>query len=124
MRRSLPPTVGAFLSDDRAEMHELGGTIQLAAEQLRVSQRAVKGTTTRVRTDVVETPVEEQVTLHGETVHVERQKLSDGKVTVADFQDKTIERNPAPTRRRQRARASSRRLVTAHPSTFQGRDPR
>jgi len=68
------------------------GTIQLAAERLTVGKRAVKGGTTRVHTYVVETPVEEQVTLHGETVHVDRHKVSDGrKVTAADFHDKTIE---------------------------------
>lgn len=67
-------------------------TIQLAAERLTVGKRAVKGGTTRVHTYVVETPVEEQVTLHSETVHVDRRAVSDGrKVTGADFQDKTIE---------------------------------
>ena len=68
------------------------GTIALAAEQLSVGKRAVKGGTTRVHTYVVETPVEEQVTLHNETVHVDRQKVTNGRtVNAADFQDKTIE---------------------------------
>jgi uncharacterized protein (TIGR02271 family) len=69
-----------------------GGTIQLAAEQLSVGKRAVNRGTTRVRRYVVETPVEEQVSLHTEKVTVDRRPVADGRaVTGADFTDKTIE---------------------------------
>ena len=69
-----------------------GDTIQLAEEQLSIGKRAVNRGTTRIRRYVVETPVEEQVSLHSERVQVERHRLSDGRaVTAADFADKTIE---------------------------------
>ena len=67
-------------------------TISLAAEQLAVGKRAVRGGTTRIHTYVVETPVEEQVTLHNETVHVDRRPVTDSRpVGTADFGEKTIE---------------------------------
>ena len=69
-----------------------GGTIQLAEETLSVGKRAVSGGTTRIRRYTVETPVEEQVTLHTEKVTLDRRPVTDGKtVANADFSDKTIE---------------------------------
>ena len=69
-----------------------GGTIQLSEERLSVGKRAVNRGTTRVRRYVVETPVEEQVSLHSETVQVERHRVTDGRaVTAADFGERTIE---------------------------------
>ena len=71
---------------------EQGGTIQLAEEQLAVGKRLVNRGGTRVRRYVVETPVEESVTLHEEKVTLERHPVTDGRpVTDADFSDKTIE---------------------------------
>jgi uncharacterized protein (TIGR02271 family) len=71
---------------------EQGGTIQLAEEQLAVGKRLVNRGGTRVRRYVVETPVEESVTLHEEKVTLERHPVTDGRpVTDADFTDKTIE---------------------------------
>lgn len=69
-----------------------GGVIQLSEEQLVVGKRLVNRGTTRVRRFVVEVPVEEQVTLHSESVKVERRPVTDGR-TVADsaFTDRTIE---------------------------------
>lgn len=68
------------------------GMIQLAAETMTVGKRAVNRGTTRVRRYVVETPVEEQVTLRDETVHVDRRPVTDGRpVTAADFAERTIE---------------------------------
>ena len=49
-----------------------GGVIQLAEESLVVGKRLVNRGGTRIRRFVVETPVEEQVTLHDERVTVER----------------------------------------------------
>jgi len=68
------------------------GTIKLAAESLTVGKRAVNRGTTRVRRYVVETPVEEQVSLHSERVTVDRHGVADGRpATAADFGDRVIE---------------------------------
>ena len=68
------------------------GTIQLSEETLAVGKRMVNRGTTRVRRYVVETPVEEQVNLHSETVSIERRPVTDGRaVGGTDFSDKVIE---------------------------------
>ena len=67
-------------------------TIKIVEEKLTVGKRAVNRGGARVRTYVVETPVEEQVTLRDETVRVERRPVTDGRpVTDADFGERTIE---------------------------------
>ncbi len=69
-----------------------GETIQLSEEQLVVGRRAVNRGTTRVRRFVVETPVEEQVTLHDESVQVDRRPVTDGRAVSGEaFTDKAIE---------------------------------
>jgi uncharacterized protein (TIGR02271 family) len=69
-----------------------GDSIQLAEEQLTVGKRAVNLGTTRVRRYVVETPVQENVSLHSEKVTIDRRPVTDGRaVNAADFTDKTIE---------------------------------
>ena len=79
-----PATMGASETE--------GGTIQLAEEQLTVGKRVVNRGGTRIRRFVVETPVEEQVTLHDEKVTVERRPVTDGRqVSDVDFSDKVIE---------------------------------
>ena len=66
--------------------------IPLSEERLVVGKRVVNRGSTRVRRFVVETPVEQQVTLRDETVQVERRAVSDGRATGAgDFTDRTIE---------------------------------
>jgi len=67
-------------------------TIALSEEQIAVGKRAVDRGTTRVRRYVVETPVEEAVSLRDETVSIERRPVS-GDRTVGDsaFTEKTIE---------------------------------
>ncbi len=68
-------------------------TIALVEERLTVGKRAVEGGRVRVRSYVVETPVEEQVTLRGESVHVERRTV-DRAPTPADeklWADRAIE---------------------------------
>jgi len=67
-------------------------SIPVVEEQLRVGKREVGHGRVRVRSYVVETPVQEQVTLHQEHVQVERRAV-DRPVTDADrlFQDRTIE---------------------------------
>ena len=67
-------------------------TIKIVEERLTVGKRAVNKGGTRVRTYVVETPVEQQVTLHDETVRVERRPVTESRpVTDADFRERTIE---------------------------------
>ena len=66
--------------------------IALSEEQLQIGKRLVNRGTTRIRRFVVETPVEEAVTLHSEHVSVERRPIAAGtKVTNADFSDRTVE---------------------------------
>jgi len=61
-------------------------------ERLTVGKRAVNRGGARVRSYVVETPVEEQVTLHSETIRVERRPVTDGRlVTDADFREQSVE---------------------------------
>ena len=86
-------TTAAGLTDTAARTAE-PGTLQLSEERLVVGKRAVNRGTTRVRRYVVETPVEEQVSLHEERVTVERRPITDGRpVSNADFSDKVIEVN-------------------------------
>jgi uncharacterized protein (TIGR02271 family) len=66
--------------------------IQLSEEQLNVGKRLVNRGTTRARRFVVETPVEEAVSLHSERVSVERRPVEAGtKVIDPDFTDRTVE---------------------------------
>ncbi len=66
--------------------------IQLAEESLVVGKRMVNRGTTRIRRYVVETPVEEQVTLHSERVVVDRRPVTDSRMAAdADFSEKTLE---------------------------------
>lgn len=69
----------------------VGGTIQLAEESLAVGKRALNRGTTRVRRYVVETPVEEQVTLHSERVVVDRRPVTGQVAGTVDFSDKVLE---------------------------------
>ena len=67
-------------------------TIKVMEERLVVGKRAVSNGGARVRSYVVETPVEEQVSLHSETVHVERRPVTNGLlVTDADFAERSVE---------------------------------
>ncbi len=68
------------------------GTLSLSEETLAVGKRAVNRGTTRVRRYVVETPVEETVSLRDEHVSVERRPVTDGRAVGSDsFGDKVIE---------------------------------
>ena len=77
--------------DTPAAVASESGTIQLAEERLAVGKRAVSGATTRIRRFVVETPVQEQVSLRDETVTLERHPVSDSSPVGTDFTDKVIE---------------------------------
>jgi uncharacterized protein (TIGR02271 family) len=66
--------------------------IALSEEELTVGKRLVNRGTTHIRRFVVETPVEEHVTLHSERVSIDRRPASAGaRVDDADFTDRTIE---------------------------------
>ncbi|TXM98679.1 DUF2382 domain-containing protein [Methylobacterium sp. WL64] len=67
--------------------------IPIVEERLNVGKRVAESGRVRVRSYVVEKPIEEQVTLREETVHVDRRAV-DRPVTAADqalFESKTIE---------------------------------
>ena len=69
------------------------GTIKVMEERLRVGKREVAAGTVRVRSYVVERPVEEQIRLHEERINVRRTPV-DRPATDADqalFQERTIE---------------------------------
>ncbi len=69
-----------------------GETIQLAEESLAVGKRVVNRGGTRIRRFVVETPVEQAVTLHDEKVTLERRPVTDGRaMEPGEFGEKTIE---------------------------------
>jgi len=69
-----------------------GGVVERAEEQLRVGKREVGRGTVRVRSYVVERPVEEQVNLRQERVEIERRPV-DRPVEPGDavFREKVIE---------------------------------
>jgi uncharacterized protein (TIGR02271 family) len=83
---------GAATGQARAAAGEEAEAIPIVEERLRVGKREAGGGRVRVRSYVVETPVEEQVTLRQERVDVERRPV-DRPVTDADrqFQERTIE---------------------------------
>ena len=65
--------------------------IPIAEENIEVGKRTVDRGTTRVRRYVVETPVEREVTLHGERVTVERRRPLDTAVAGNAFEERTVE---------------------------------
>ncbi|RYJ00538.1 MAG: DUF2382 domain-containing protein [Acetobacteraceae bacterium] len=66
--------------------------IPVVEEHLRVGKREAATGRIRVHSHIVETPVEEQVTLHQEHVQVERRPVDRPvDATAAAFQDRTIE---------------------------------
>lgn len=72
-----------------AEQEEV---IPIAEEELRVGKRAVERGGVRVRSYVVETPVEETVSLRDETVHVDRRRVDPNRpASDADFQERVVE---------------------------------
>jgi len=65
--------------------------IPLAEEELQVGKRTVSRGTTRVRRYVVESPVEQTVSLREERVVVEKRRPATDEVTGDAFTDKTVE---------------------------------
>ena len=67
--------------------------IPIVEEQVRVGKRVVGGGTVRVRSYVVERPIEEQVTLREERIEVERHPVDRATGTLPEdaFRERTIE---------------------------------
>jgi uncharacterized protein (TIGR02271 family) len=66
--------------------------IPLAEENIEVGKRTVDRGTTRIRRYVVETPVEREVTLHGERVTIERRRPLDATVAGGRaFEERIVE---------------------------------
>jgi uncharacterized protein (TIGR02271 family) len=65
--------------------------IPLAQEELEVGKRRVDRGSTRIRRYVVETPVEREVTLHGERVTVERRRPIESATPERAFEERTVE---------------------------------
>lgn len=79
-------------SNRRTGTAEQEEVIPIAEEELRVGKRAVERGGVRVRSYVVETPVEESVRLRDETVHVDRRRVDPNRqATDADFQERVVE---------------------------------
>jgi uncharacterized protein (TIGR02271 family) len=90
--RTIPATVGEPVSHEAALRDGDEQVIPLSEEQLTIGKRLINRGTTRIRRFVVETPVEENVTLHTERVSIDRRPASAGaRVDDADFTDRTIE---------------------------------
>ena len=86
------PMAGLNHARDTAMAKSGQEVVQLAEEQLSIGKRLVNLGTTRIRRFVIETPVEESVTLHSERVSIERRPAAAGAtVTDADFKDRVIE---------------------------------
>ena len=87
-------SIPASMAKPMAAATGTGDTIKVMEERLRVGKREVAAGAVRVRSYVVERPVEEQVRLHEERVQIERHPV-DRAVTAADaasaFQERTIE---------------------------------
>ena len=76
--------LGSRTSDD--------GMMQLSEEQIAIGKRVVNRGGTRIRRYVVETPVEETVSLRDEKVTLERRPVTDGRPVVdGSFSERTIE---------------------------------
>ena len=68
-----------------------GQTMQLAEESLSVGKRLVNNGGTRIRRYVVETPVQQDVTLRSEKVALDRRPVTDGRPATDSFSEKTVE---------------------------------
>lgn len=86
--RSQPPPTEEPARTEREQY-----TIPIVEEQLQVGKREVETGNVRIRSRVIETPVQTQVTLREEEIHVERHPVNRA-LTEADrqgmFQDQTI----------------------------------
>jgi len=94
--RATTPTASTTKADIRGDDRNLDAgreeVVPIAEERLRVGKREVDQGRVRVRSYVVETPVEENVQLREERVHVERRPADRAVSGTADpFQERVIE---------------------------------
>ena len=91
-RAGMAATSGGRASSDLRD--DTGEKLKVVEEELKVGKRKVEQGGVRVRRYVTEQAVEEQVSLHSEKAHVDRQKI-DRPATEADlkaaFEEKSIE---------------------------------
>ena len=88
------PTVETTTSPEVATPDASTGdeTLRLAEESVVIGKRLVNRGGTRIRRYVVETPVEESVSLHHEKVTLDRRPVTDSRpISSADLSDRTIE---------------------------------
>jgi uncharacterized protein (TIGR02271 family) len=85
------PAMTAGYADRAVSTAATGDTVQLSEERLAIGKRLVNRGGTRLRRYVVETPVQEDVSLRSETVQVDRRPVTGGTVANPDFSEKTIE---------------------------------
>lgn len=85
-------TMAADSSSSSATRSDNAEAIPVVEEQIRVGKRAVERGGVRVRSYVTERPIEEQVRLRDETIHVDRRPV-DRPVSAADdvFKERSIE---------------------------------
>lgn len=92
--RRVTPATTADATVTRVAVPQMNGDIiKVLQERLRVGKREVAQGSVRVRSYVIERPIEEQVRLHEERINVRRTAV-DRPATAADqplFQDRTIE---------------------------------
>jgi uncharacterized protein (TIGR02271 family) len=86
------PATSATAAASAQRVQQGTETVPVVEEQLQVGKRAVQSGGVRVHTRVIEKPVQEQVNLREEHVHVERHPV-DRPLTAADkpFQERVIE---------------------------------
>jgi uncharacterized protein (TIGR02271 family) len=84
-------TITASTGISQAVQRGTEEVVPLAKENIEVGKRTVDRGTTRIRRYVVETPVEREVTLHGERVTIERRRPTDTSVAGAAFEERTVE---------------------------------
>lgn len=91
---TIPTTQAGRSTEDASRPVAAGAddTIKVVQEQLRVGKREVARGAVRVRSYVVQRPVEEEVRLHEERVQIERRPV-DRPIAEADaaFRDRTVE---------------------------------
>lgn len=87
------PATTPVMAERGAERETARGpdSVQLSEERLSVGKRLVNRGGTRIRRYVVETPVEQDVTLHSEKVMLDRHAVTDGRPVGDSFTDRTIE---------------------------------
>ncbi len=86
------PIAGAATTATAGVSHGHDESLSLSKETLAVGKRVVNRGGTRIRRYVVETPVQENLSLHSERVVLDRRPVTDARpVTDSAFTDKSIE---------------------------------